>query len=70
MLKVQARWRLIRISSEGMASFQTFPRYAKKKNGSETGAGTNRKPVEVVRKSQATEICVEGTVCRLEGTFV
>lgn len=56
--------------SEGMASIWTFTSYAEKKNGSETGAGTSRKPVEVVRSPSLPEICVEGAVCRLEGTFV
>lgn len=40
--------------------------YAEKKNGSETGTGTNRTLVEVARRSQAPRICVEGAVCRLE----
>lgn len=53
-----------------MASIWTFTSYAEKKNGSETGAGTSRKPVEVVRSPSLPEICVEGAVCRLEGTFV
>lgn len=70
VLKVQARWILLEELEQKDGIHLAISSYAEKKNGAETGAGTNRKPVEVARRSLAPEICVEGAVCRLEGTFV